>query len=55
MFLNISKNLNNYPKLFMTKIFIYGPIFFILINWIFNIKEILRNNHKSNMSKQKLF
>jgi hypothetical protein len=47
---NNSKIIKIIPKLFITKIFILGPIF--LFNWIFNIKEIPLNIQKSIMSKQ---
>jgi hypothetical protein len=39
--LNISKIIIIIPNLFIIKILIFGPMFFILINWTFNIKEIL--------------
>jgi hypothetical protein len=41
------------PKLFITKIFIFGPIIIILFNWIFVKKKISTKHPKSNMNKTK--
>jgi hypothetical protein len=47
-----SKNHNNYTKIIYNKNIYFWTNISILINWIFNIKEILLNIQKSNMSKQ---
>jgi hypothetical protein len=50
-----SKNHNNYSKIIYNQDIYFLTNISILINWIFNMKEILLNIQKSNMSKQKLF
>jgi hypothetical protein len=58
LFQNVNKYILNkfiiiIPKLFITKLFIFGPIIIILFNWIFIKKKISTKHPKQNMNKTK--